>query len=173
MGGADAIRKITSRVAKGTIIANGQETPIELFAEAPALRLSITHNGANSSYTAFVDGVGWMGSSGRPARDMAPAESWAAGLDAEFYLPLRLKEIFPQLRAGRPETVNGALCYVLTGTAQGHPPVRLYFDANTGLLTRLVRYADTPIGRNTTIDYSDYRNADGVKIPFRWSLAQQ
>jgi hypothetical protein len=47
----------------------------------------------------------------------------------------------------------------------------LYFDRETGLLTRLVRYARTPIGRAPTqIDYSDYRDVDGIKIPFRWTM---
>ena len=51
--------------------------------------------------------------------------------------------------------------------------MRLYFDQKTGLLVRMVRYADTPVGRNPTeIDYADYRDADGVKIPFRWTLAR-
>jgi len=173
VGGADAIRKITSRVGKGAVIVNGKETPIELYTKAPNLRLSITQNPTSASLTAFDGNAGWMGSTGRTARQMTDAESWAAGLDAEFYLPLRLKEIFPQVRRGRPETINGVECEVLTATAQGHPPVRLYFDAKSGLLVRLVRYADTPAGRNPTqIDYADYRVADGVKIPFRWTLSR-
>lgn len=173
VGGEEAIRKVTSREAKGNIIANGNETPIELFMKAPNLRLSISKTPTGGSYTAFDGSAGWMGSTARPAREMSPAESWAAGLDAEFYLPLRLKEMFPQLRRGRPETVNGAECEVLTGTAPGHPPLRLDFDAKTGLLVRLVRYADTPMGRNLTqIDYADYRDSDGVKIPFRWTLSR-
>ncbi len=173
VGGAGAIHKVTSRVGKGAIIVNGKETPIELYTKAPNLRLSITRNPTNASLTAFDGSAGWMGSTGRSARSMSDAESWAAGLDAEFYLPLRIKEIFPQLRRVRPETVNGVECEVIAGTAPGHPPVRLYFDAKSGLLMRLVRYADTPMGRNPTqIDYADYRDADGVKIPFRWTLSR-
>ena len=43
----------------------------------------------------------------------------------------------------------------------------MYFD-DTGLLVRMVRIVDTPIGRvPTQIDYSDYRDVAGVKIPFR------
>ena len=107
-----------------------------------------------------------METTGRAPREMSPAESWAAGIDAEFYLPLRIKEMFPQLRRGRPETVNGAECETLNGTAPGHPAVHLDFDAKSGLLVRLVRYADTPMGRNATqLDYADYRDAGGVKIP--------
>ena len=104
---------------------------------------------------------------------MSAEESWGAGLDAEFALPLRLKEIFPQLRRGRPETVNGEECEALTGMAQGHAPVRLDFSAKTGLLVRMVRYADTPMGRlPTQIDYADYRDAGEVKITYRWTLAR-
>jgi photosynthetic reaction center cytochrome c subunit len=173
VGGEEAIRKVTSRQAKGVIIANGTETPIELFMKAPNLRLSISQNPSGGSYTAFDGSAGWMGSTGHAAREMSSAESWAAGIDAEFALPLRLKEMFPQLRRGRTETVNGAECEVLTGTAEGRPPVRLYFDAKSGLLVRLVRYADTSMGRNATqIDYADYRESGGIKVPFRWTLSR-
>jgi hypothetical protein len=37
----------------------------------------------------------------------------------------------------------------------------------------MVRYAETPLGRlPTQIDYADYRESDGVKIPFRWTLSR-
>ena len=47
----------------------------------------------------------------------------------------------------------------------------LYFDAESGLLVRQVRYADSPVGRiPTLIDYADYRDVAGVKMPFTGSL---
>jgi len=179
VGGAEAMKKITSRLEKGNIIVGGRETPIEVITKAPNRRISITHMGNGESITAFDGTVGWMGSTGRPAREMSAAETPAAGLDAEFYLPLRIKEIFPQLRRGRPEEINGEMCETLiagtpSGSSQGgRAPVRFYFDQKTGLLVREVRYTQTPLGRNPTqIDYADYRDADGVKIPYRWTLAR-
>jgi len=173
LGGADAMRKITSRTMTGKILVAGNESTIELLTKAPSKRVSISHMGAGGSYTAFDGTAGWLGSTGRPAREMSPAESWASSLDAEFYLGLRLKEIFPQLRRGRPEDVGGAQCETLNASAPGHPPVRLYFDKQSGLLVRMVRYADTPMGRMPTqIDYADYRAVDGVKVPFRWTLSR-
>jgi hypothetical protein len=170
LGGADAIKKVASRVMKGTILVGGSESPIELFTKAPNKRVSISNG---QSFTAFDGTAGWMGNTGRPPREMSAIESEAAGLDAEFSLALRLKEIFPQLRRGRPETIGGVECETLTGTRPGRPPVRLYFDRNSGLLLRMVRYADTPVGRNATeIDYADYREMDGVKSPFRWTLSR-
>jgi hypothetical protein len=56
---------------------------------------------------------------------------------------------------------------------EGQPPVRLFFDEQTGLLVRMIRYAETPLGRNPTqVDYSDYREVDGVKTPFQWTLSR-
>jgi photosynthetic reaction center cytochrome c subunit len=173
VGGADAIRKVTSRVMKGSILVGGNSSPIEVIAKAPNKRVSISQMGSGQSYTAFDGTLGWLGNTGRPAREMSAGEAEAAELDAEFYLPLRIKEIFQQVRGGRPEEIAGVTCDVLTGTRPGKPAVRLYFDQKSGLLVRMVRYGDTPVGRNPTqIDYADYRDADGVKIPFRWTLAR-
>ena len=170
--GADAINKVNSRVEKGSLIVGGNQVPIEIYTKAPNKRISVAHMGTGESITAFDGTAGWLGTP-NGARAMSAAESEAAGLDAEFALPLRLKEMFPQLRRGRPEEINGVECQTLTGIRQGHPPVRLYFDEKSGLLVRMVRYTDTPMGRNPTqIDYADYRDVDGVKIPFRWTLAR-
>jgi hypothetical protein len=119
VGGADAMKKVTSRIETGKILVGGNQTPIELIVKAPNKRVSITHNANGDSFTAFDGTVGWLGSTGRPAREMSPAESWAAGLDAEFYLAIRIKELFPQLRRGRPEEIAGVQCETLTGTAPG------------------------------------------------------
>jgi hypothetical protein len=51
--------------------------------------------------------------------------------------------------------------------------VRFYFDEETGLLSRVSRATETALGRMPVqIDYSDYRESDGIKIPFRWTLAR-
>jgi hypothetical protein len=174
LGGADAVHKATSRVMTGKIVTGGNETPIEVFTKAPNKRVTITHPASGGeSFTAFDGTAGWMGNTGRPAREMSAQESGASSLDAEFYLALRLKEIFPQLRRGRPEEIAGAMCETLNGSGPGRPAVRLYFDQKSGLLVRMVRYAQTPVGRMPTqIDYADYRDAGGARIPFRWTLSR-
>jgi hypothetical protein len=48
----------------------------------------------------------------------------------------------------------------------------LYFDQQSGLLLRVVRYGKTQIGRvPTQIDYSDYRDVGGIKMPFHMTFA--
>jgi photosynthetic reaction center cytochrome c subunit len=59
---------------------------------------------------------------------------------------------------------------VVQGTANGgRSATKLYFDKQSGLLVRQVRYADTLIGRvPIQVDYSDYRDVGrtGIKLPF-------
>jgi photosynthetic reaction center cytochrome c subunit len=173
MGGADAIKKITSRVMKGSILSGGPEAPIELYTKAPNKRVSVSHMGGREGMTAFDGTVGWTGSTGGAARQMTEAEAGSAALDAEFSLALRLKELFPQLRRGRPEQVNGVDCEVLQGTRPGGIAVRLDFDKQSGLLLRMVRTTTNPMGRMPVqIDYADYKEFDGVKVPLRWTLAR-
>ncbi len=173
IGGAEAIRKISSREEKGKINAGGHESDIDLFMKAPDKRMSVMHAPNGDSITAFDGKGGWLGNGGRPPRDMSSTEAEAARLDADFYFATRVKEIFSQLRVMRPEKIGDREAYAIGGIRQGQPPVRLYFDETSGLLVRMVRYSDTPLGRMPTqIDYADYRDADGVKIPFRWTLSR-
>jgi outer membrane lipoprotein-sorting protein len=173
-GGADAMQKITSRSEKGTINVGGRPTPIEVLAKAPDKRISIMHTPNGDNITAYDGHAGWLGNpGGRPPRDMGPAEADAARLDADFNFPIDLKKIFGQFRVRPADKIGDHETIQLIGLREGQPPVRLYFDKQSGLLLRMVRYADTALGRNPTqIDYADYRTEGGVKIPYRWTLAR-
>jgi len=61
---------------------------------------------------------------------------------------------------------------MISGQRTGLPPVEMYFDKQSGVLIRVVRYAQSPLGRNPTqIDYSDYRDVAGVNLPFHWTTS--
>jgi len=93
-----------------------------------------------------------------------------AKLDATLFFPAQIKQAFTRWRTGSA-LIDDRDVQVVQGTNAGQPPVRLYFDPNSGLLVRVVRYSETPIGRvPTQIDYSDYRDVAGVKMPFRWTV---
>ena len=58
---------------------------------------------------------------------------------------------------------------VVQGDGPGGVIASLSFDQQSGLLVRLVRYSPSPIGRvPTQVDYSDYRDVNGIKMPFRF-----
>ena len=173
LGGAEPIQKVTSRVQKGNLLTGGHEIPIEVLSKAPYKRVSVSHASNGDSITAFDGEIGWMGSPGRPPRDMSTAEADAARLDADLQFALHLKETFQQFRVGRPEKIGEAQCVTVVAIRKDQPPVRLWFDETSGLLVRMVRFVETPLGRNPTqIDYADYRDVEGVKTPLRWTIAR-
>jgi hypothetical protein len=172
VGGADAVNKIKTRVQKGTIDAFGSQYPIEVYSEAPEKRLSIAHPQSGPSVTAFNGEVGWLTTPGGVHR-MSPAEGEAARIDATLHFPVKVREMYQDFKVRPGEEIAGRPTFEVRGTASGKPTLRLFFDQENGLLLRSIRYAETPLGRNPTqIDYADYRTAEGVKIPYRWTLAR-
>src|SRR6266851_3300488 len=173
IGGPEAVQKITSRVQKGTLTAfGGQRFPAEVYSKAPGKRFSVMHLPGGESVTAFDGNQGWLSVPGR-VHMMSAAENAAARIDADLYLPAHLKTLYQKFQVNAGDKIDGHETYMVEGQTEGQPPLRLYLDRESGLLLRLIRYAETPIGRNPTqIDYTDYRDADGVKMPFRWTLAR-
>jgi len=173
VGGAAAIEKITSRVMTGTISFGDRNVAIDILSKDPDKRISFTHTPDGDSVTAFDGHEGWLGFPGRPAREMHGSELDAAAMDADLHFAAHLKGMFSEAQVRGTEKVGDHDAYLVIGRREGKPPLRLYFDEQSGLLVRLVRYGETPLGRMPTqIDYADYREAGGVKIPFRWTLAR-
>jgi photosynthetic reaction center cytochrome c subunit len=173
IGGAEALQKITSRVQKGTLTAfGGQHFPMDVYSKAPDKRFSVMHLQGGDSVTAFDGKQGWLSIPGR-VHMMSAAENDAVRIDADLYFPAHVKTLYQKFRVDAGEKIDGHETYLVVGRSEGQPPLRLYLDKESGLLLRLVRYAETPLGRNPTqIDYADYREANSVKIPFRWTLAR-
>jgi photosynthetic reaction center cytochrome c subunit len=172
LGGAAAIQKVTSRIEVGSANLAGRQFPIDIYMQAPDKRVSVMHLPNGESITAYNGSTGWLSAPGRPPHWMNQSEAEAARLDAELYLPVKMKQIFSDFRQ-TTEKIDGRDVTVLRGLREGKPSVSFYFDQESGLLVRLVRYTDTVLGLNPTqIDYADYRESGGVKIPHRWTLAR-
>ena len=174
VGGAAAVEKITSRGQKGKLLAfGGQSFPAEVYSKAPDKRVSIMHLQGGDSVTGFDGQRGWMSVPGRPAHMMSSSENESARLDADLYFPVHAKTLYPKFTVKTGEKIDGHDTYLVEGHEEGRPPLRLYFDTQTGLLLRMVRYAQSPLGLNPTqIDYADYRDVDGIKVPFWWTVSR-
>jgi len=160
-------------VQKGTLtVFGGQHFPAEVYSKAPDKRVSIMHLQGGDSVTAFDGKQGWLSVPGR-VHMMSAAENDTAHMDADLYFAAHLKTLYSKFSVDPGEKIDGHETYLVAGRTLGQPPLRLYLDKESGLLLRLIRYAETPLGRNPTqIDYSDYRDAHGVKLPFRWTIAR-
>jgi photosynthetic reaction center cytochrome c subunit len=174
VGGAAAVEKITTRVQKGKLMAfGGQSFPAEVYSKAPDKRVSVMHLKDGDSVTAFDGQRGWLSVPGRPAHMMSASENNSARLDADLHFPVHVKTLYSKFKVDTGEKIDGHDTYLVMGYEEARPPLRLYFDTQTGLLLRLIRYAQSPLGLNPTqIDYADYREADGVKVPFRWTVSR-
>ena len=172
-GGAAAIDKVASRVMKGTITFGDSNVPLEIYAKAPGERTSFMHTPHGDSITVFDGHEGWLATPGHPVREMHGPDIDGAAMDADLQFPAHLKDMFSKVEVRGKEKVEGNDAYLVVGQREGKTPLRLYFDEQSGLLVRLVRFAETPLGRlPTQIDYADYRETKGVKIPYRWTVAR-
>lgn len=175
LGGAQKLAALTSLTAKGTNSGYGPEggkRPLEIYAKAPAQLTVIVHTDNGTSTTTFDGRNGWYAAPLRPVPVLNYTTGSLAGvrLDAQMMFPGQIKQFLGDWKVGFPATIGDQDYAVVQGTSPGGALATLYFDQNTGLLVRMMRYASSPVGRLVTqYDYSDYREVAGVKIPFKWT----
>jgi len=88
-----------------------------------------------------------------------------AKVEALASFPAVIQKSFSRWQTGGA-LIDGKGVQVLQGSNDGELPVNFYFD-DTGLLVRVVRWNRTAVGTvPTQINYSDYREVAGVKVPF-------
>lgn len=173
LGGADALGKIKSRVITGTMTAFGHAMPVEIYAKAPDLRSLVMKSPRGQSVTTFNGHEGWVSMMPRPPHPLEGSELDRASLEGDFYFPLDIQKIFGSLRERPPQKVGDEQAYVVLGIRPGKPPVQLFFSEQSGLLLRMIYFTQTALGRlPQQTDFSDYREVDGVKVPFQWTVAE-
>jgi photosynthetic reaction center cytochrome c subunit len=174
VGGAPKAAAINSIVFKGTYHGYAEaKAPVEIYVKSPNQRTMIVHTESGDRTTTCDGTNGWIAA---PAMDKPfPVIKYTAGgldavrLDAVLSFPAGIKQAITKPVVGS-SSIDDKDVVVVQGTANGgRSPVKLYFDKQSGLLVRQVRYADTMIGRvPVQVDYSDYRDVAkaGVKLPF-------
>jgi photosynthetic reaction center cytochrome c subunit len=179
LGGTQRLAGLTSFVAKGTyqgFDTSDEKVPVEIFAQAPAQRTTVVHLPEGDSVRTYDGRNAWMTSTGTllplPVLELSGGDLDGARLDALLSFPAQLKQAFRDWRTGFPDAaIDENPVDIVQGTDAQNMPVKLYFDRKSGLLVRLVRYSETPIGVNPTqIDYANYREVAGVQVPFRWTV---
>ena len=177
LGGSQRLASMTSFVARGTY--QGYDDPekhaAEIYAKAPNWRTIVVH-GANGESISTYDGhSGWIAApetdQPMPVMPLTGGDLEGAKVDATLSFPAGIKQAFSQWRVGFSTTISDRDVQVVQGSNPGESPVKFYFDQQSGLLVRVVRYANLPVGLNPTqIDFADYREVSGVKLPFRWTV---
>jgi photosynthetic reaction center cytochrome c subunit len=174
VGGRQALGKISTRVLKGSRIgADGVLVPEEVQAKAPNKLLITTSYPKQVFRTGFNGSQGWA-KSNEEQRDLPKEMLAEIKREAEFYKETKLAELFSKMRVVGRANIADHEAYVIEATPNdGGNVQKLYFDKETGLLVR--KYSETNIALGqfpTQTDYEDYREVDGVKLPFliRWAM---
>jgi photosynthetic reaction center cytochrome c subunit len=200
LGGAEKLAAVKSYVGKGTSVGFGGfggGAEVTLYANSPDQRtliIDFKNTPGRGDTTRTCDGhTAWLRT---PLNvlgeyELSGGELDGARLDAEMSFPGRIREFLTNLRVSLPVTISelpapesqmskeenvGIGQDKLVDVVQGDAPrgmlVTLYFDHDSGLLLRMVRMAKSPIGRvPTMIDFADYRDVDGIKMPFGITFA--
>jgi tetratricopeptide (TPR) repeat protein len=168
LGGATALSKLTTRIARGAVRVSEQSGEIEIFTETPGKQATVRRSKQGESTIVFDGQTGWRTASGRSPREIQGAELGLARLDADLQFALHVTDLFPDLRVQYPELIGGRKVEVVVGVMNEKVSCKLYFDQESGLLVRMVRLAESAIGRSPSqVDFADYRAVDGVQVPFR------
>jgi len=199
-GGAQRLAGLTSFVGKGTSVGFGGfggGGAVEIVAKAPDKRATIIlfkeETGRGDQIRTYDGSTGWVRTPLNVLGEFQLSGSGLDGarLDAQLSFPGQIKQILTNLKTGSPTSITDLdapasqsslqqdvtlgqthSVDVVQGTATRGVFVTLYFDRQTGLLLRELRYGASPIGRvPTQIDFADYRDVNGIKLPFRITYA--
>lgn len=172
IGGQAAVDKMKTLSMVGAYAgASGETIPYEVHMAAPDKFLIRATTPQGIIERGFDGKVGWekgaRGVSELPAATLNDLKSIFL-----FYRNLKLKEQFAQLRVGGRDKIGDREVIVLNGRTADNRRERLFFDAETGLLLRRIRYMPTVLGVIPhQTDFGDYRDVEGVKLPFSATVA--
>ena len=177
LGGAQRLAALTSYTATGKSVGFGPESaedrPVEIFAKAPNQVTTIIRTG-NGTSTTTIDGVNaWLSAPLRPVAVLPLTGKDLDGfkVDGMLAFPGQIKTALSNMRTGFPATVGDKDAQVLQGTTTPNGTVvTLYFDMESGLLVRQMRYVDSAVGPLVyQVDYEEYEDVAGVKIPEKFT----
>ena len=175
-GGAQNVARLTSYVGRGTY--EGFDTafekrPVEIYAKAPNQQTLVVRLATGASTRVFDGKNGWMAGGDQPVPLLILTEGNLdrARLEAVAAFPAGIKSAFPRWRVGRT-AIDGNEVYIVQGMGAAQALANFYFD-QSGMLVRLVRWTRTPVGFiPTQVDFADYRDVAGVKVPFDRKVTQ-
>jgi photosynthetic reaction center cytochrome c subunit len=166
VGSAASFEKFKSRIMKGSRInPAGTAFPVVIYQAAPDKMAVIATTPDGISAQGFNGSVGWT-SAPKLQSDMNGAELAQFKRAAAIARPLKIKEESLTPRVMARVMVGDKEAYQVSARADGQR-VQLYFEVQSGMLLRRVVLNSTLLGSfPEQTDFDDYREVDGVKLPF-------
>lgn len=176
VGGADAIRKITSRKVTGTfsVPSMGMEGAATMYSAAPNKTLTIMDiTGMGENVQGFNGKVGWATNQMTGPMLMEGETLAQAKRESEFYSDLKYTEMYETLETVGEVEYAGKEAYKVRQVADNGDESFNYFAKESGLLIGSETIASTPQGEiPVTVVLSDYKEFDGVKLATKTTINQ-
>lgn len=165
IGGVSAA-KVTSRVMKATRIeADNKTTETEEISQK-GFKMRIDTNYGSSVVTQIFNGTDAWKSAGGASIDIHQDEIDEIKRDAMFFGNPDLKTLFTKFEYLRLDRIDGREVYIVRATSAANQRANLFFDVATGVLVRRTSGVPTVLGTFVyQVDYADYKDFGGVKIP--------
>lgn len=148
---------------------NPDNTTTEIYAKAPNLRLTVSKTpGKTKERRDGYDGkIGWVDDEGlKEPVELVSGVMPPVRREAVFNAPLKWRELYEKVELLGVRRVNQRDAYAIRLTPPSEKPIVHYYDTQTRLLVRIDGIAH-PLRADPTETYlSDYREVDGVKMPF-------
>jgi len=177
LGGQARLDALTSYTAQGKSLLFGEVgagNPAEIYAKSTGQVATFVHQQEGDVVRAYDGTAAWwqIPLTVTPQYQLGATLLEGARFDAVMAFPWRIRTFFTNWRVSYPGSIDGVDVEVIQGNTPTGMIGTLYFDKNTGLLKRYIRYAQTAVGRiPTQVDYGDYRPVAGVMMPFKYSYA--
>jgi|SRR5579871_530450 len=173
LGGVQNLASLTSYSGKGTanLFDEVRSDPLEIYAKGPNQLSILVHRRGGEMARTYDGREAWVVLPLTVVQEYPLTASALEGakLVAEMAFPGQIKQLLHNWRVSYPATMEDREVYVVQGSGSDGLLATFYFDKQTGLLTRLVHFANSAVGRvPTQIDYSDYRPVAGVMLPFKF-----
>ncbi|HWK12402.1 MAG TPA: c-type cytochrome [Vicinamibacterales bacterium] len=168
LGGRDAWSNATTVVMEGKQTSRDLRTAPVKIEEKITGEYRIDVESPQGAASRVSDGkTAWFVAGGN-TRPLEGIQAEQAARLADVALPLNAKQKYSKLAVERYAALDGTDTIVVTGTTASDVTEQLFFDRHSGLLVRRSIATPTPLGPlSEQIDYSDYREVSGVKLPFR------
>jgi len=168
LGGSAAIEKLKTRSMKGTwLTASGITLGYEVYQTAPDRIYTVLNTPRQGVFERGFNGQTAWEKSSQGLRDLEAIELFYLKRYPDLFRDIKLQGQFTRLGFGGKDKLDGKDVYVLRGLGVDGKGERLYFDAQTSLLRRRITSTPTIVGLiPEQVDYEDYRDVDGMKLPF-------
>jgi hypothetical protein len=181
IGGKAASDKITTRLTRASLlrpklvnsgtpdaamINRGETWSMEVYQKAPDKYLVIITSPGGVIRQGFNGVTGWI-KTPQGQREVSSQEVARIRQQFDVSRDFKLKEQYSRMDVAGKEIVGDREAYVIEALTRDSKMERLFFDVQSGYLLRRIVLTETPLGLDPEVtDFEDYRDVDGVKLPF-------